>query len=433
MGSALTGQSTVAEPAESWLSGTRIALKALTARGRALVAGGVTAAICGAVLGERDLIRIGILIFFIPVVTAVVASRGGQRLSLIRTVATPVVEVGQPTTVSLELGCIGRPSGLLLLEEQVPWALGQRPRFLIGRLAPGHPRQFEYSIRAEVRGRYALGPLLVHVADPFGILATSRSFPRTTTVVVVPAVESLPQVGSIGAWTGTGDNRPRPFTTGSAADSTVREYRLGDDLRRVHWPTTARTGELMVRREEQPGQASCTLFVDNRIAAHRGSGAESSLERAITVAASAAVHLSGMGYQVSVLAADGSTWNHHADAAGPGDPAGDPARPILEFLASLTSFDNAHITPFRGDSNGTGNLFVAVLGALDDQARTELLRAQSPGNASYAIVLNVESWAGRQRETSTPGSTHALRARGWKAVDLDRGGSLPQAWKELSR
>ena len=79
------------------------------------------------------------------------------------------------------------------------------------------------------------------------------------------APSPLPTIPLTGAWTGSGDNRPRAFATGSAEDVTVREYRRGDDLRRVHWRSSARTGELMVRREEQPWQSRATLFLDNRL------------------------------------------------------------------------------------------------------------------------------------------------------------------------
>ena len=51
-------------------------------------------------------------------------------------------------------------------------------------------------------------------------------------------------------------------------DVSVREYRSGDDLRKVHWRATARTGELMVRLEERPWRAQATLLLDTRARAH---------------------------------------------------------------------------------------------------------------------------------------------------------------------
>lgn len=419
-------------PTQSWLIALRDALRALTPRGRAFIAAGLTAATFGVVLGERDLVRIGALVLLIPLVSALAAARGGQRLGLVRRVHSPVIEVGQATTVLLDLNNLGRRTGVLLVEEQVPWALGQRPRFVIGSLAPGQTRQVQYTIRADVRGRYEIGPLLVRITDPFGMLALYRGFPRTTTVVVVPAVEPLPSTGPIGSWTGAGDNRPQPYTVGSAADSTVREYRQGDDLRRVHWPSTARTGELMVRGEEQPWQSHCTLFIDNRAAAHRGSGPDSSLERAITVTASIAVHLSKLGYQIQLVSADGHELEYAPTEGFPaGTDSGDPTRALLEHLASLPSVSTPVLRTPRHNDHGPGRLFVGVLGVLDDSARSALLRTRAPGSTSCAISLDVDSWASRDRQQRTPTNTAFLRSRGWKAVDLARGSSLPAAWREL--
>ena len=66
-----------------------------------------------------------------------------------------------------------------------------------------------------------------------------------------------------------------------AEDAATREYRYGDDLRKVHWRSTARVGELMVRREEQPVHSRATVLLDGRRGAHRGSGPGSSFEYAV--------------------------------------------------------------------------------------------------------------------------------------------------------
>ena len=51
-------------------------------------------------------------------------------------------------------------------------------------------------------------------------------------------------------------------------DQTVREYRDGDDLRRIHWPATARTGELMVRQEDRPAKRRAVVVLDSRSSGH---------------------------------------------------------------------------------------------------------------------------------------------------------------------
>jgi hypothetical protein len=279
----------------------------------------------------------------------------------------------------------------------------------------------------------------LRVADPFGMLSLNRAFTKTSSIVVIPVAEPLPPIALGGAWSGTGDNRPRPFSTGSAADATVREYRRGDDLRRVHWRSTARVGDLMVRREEQPWQSRCTLFVDNRAGSHRGTGPDSSLERAITVAASVAVHLANLGYQVRLVSADGEEIDH---AWHDGDIAAH-ARPVLERLAVLPTTRTAQISGGWVDETVTGGMFVGIFGRMNADDRAFLARLHGAGSASYAVVLDVDDWNGRNGSPSTPPPDRVrdhrdeaitwLQHRGWKAASLSRWEPVADAWQELGR
>ncbi len=409
----------------------RDGLGGLTFRGRAFVAGGATAVLAGIVLGERDLVRIGAVILLLPLVTIVIAGRSGQRLTLVRSLPQTQIGITQSATVTLELTNLGPTTGALLIEEQVPWALGDRPRYVLGPVLPRHQRIVQYQISAEVRGIYEVGPLLVRITDPFGMLDLRRTFTSTSTLVVVPAAEKLPAINPLGARSGNGEDRPRPFSHGSAADVTVREYRLGDDLRRVHWRSSARTGELMVRREEEPWQARCTLFIDNRSSAHRGTGPDSSFERAVTAAASIAVHLAGLGFQVRLVSADGDQFDHGLHQGN----VLAHARPVLQHLAALRSSGAVDLSSSWMDESVTAGTFIGVFGSLSARDQSFLSRMHTRDSAPYALSLNVSSWASRGYG-DLPGQTTSttwLRQRGWKATELTRFGSLPAAWQELSR
>ena len=107
----------------------REALAGLTVRGRAFLAAGVTAIVCAIILGQPALTRVGILVGALPLVTAAVIGRSRYRLSLVRTVTPQLVTAGQPVRVDLSLTNEGRtPSGVLRLEDHVPYVLGTRPR-----------------------------------------------------------------------------------------------------------------------------------------------------------------------------------------------------------------------------------------------------------------------------------------------------------------
>ena len=236
--------------------------------------------------------------------------------------------------MQLDLSNDGRmPTGLLLLEDQIPYVLGTRPRFVVDRMGPKWKRSVGYQVRSDVRGSSTVGPMKVRLSDPFGLVELDRTFQTTSTLVVTPRVVPLPAVPLSGVWTGSGDNRPRAFASGSAEDVTVREYRRGDDLRRVHWRSSAHAGELMVRREEQPWQSRATLFVDNRqvraprhrrrvVVGARGLG------RGLGGRAPGPARASASGWSPPVGEEQGGTWHEHGAATA-------ETAPLLESLAVL--------------------------------------------------------------------------------------------------
>ncbi|MFC7720758.1 DUF58 domain-containing protein [Nonomuraea recticatena] len=231
-------------------------LRALTSRGRSFLASGVAALLMALLLGEHDLLRIGVLIMSLPLLAALVVARTRYRLSCARRLDPPRREVGGEATVTLRLENVTRlPTGLLLIEDTVPYALGARPRFVLDRVESKGVREIDYRVRSDLRGRYTIGPLSVRITDPFGLVELTRAFTISDTLVVTPQVVALPHVRLSGEWTGGGDSRTRSVAAAGDDDVAPREYRQGDDLRRVHWRSTARYGELMVRREEQQWQS----------------------------------------------------------------------------------------------------------------------------------------------------------------------------------
>ena len=406
----------------------REALSAMTIRGRAFLAAGGAAALCAIVLGQDDLLRIGALLLLLPVVSAFFLGRSRYRLGLVRTVTPNHVQAGQQAGVNLDLSNDGRvPTGLLLLEDHVPYVLGTRPRFVVDRMGAKWKRQVQYVVRSDVRGKYTIGPMTVRLSDPFGLVEMTRSFQTTSSLVVTPRVVPLPVIPLSGAWTGSGDNRPRAFATGSAEDVTVREYRRGDDLRRVHWRSSARVGELMVRREEQPWQSRATLFLDNRRSSHRGRGAASSLEHAVSVAASVAVHLVQRGFVVRLVTAtgeeQGGSWHERTDLA--------ETAPLLESLAVVTEAPQQTLDTRWLQEPGHSGLLIAVLGDLGDGDKPAFSRMRHAAASTMAIALDVHTWSRGARPGSGSSSAPWLVAHGWKAVTAGAQDPLAQVWQEL--
>jgi len=387
----------------------------------------VTAIVCSIVMDQSALSRVGVLVLALPLVTAAFIARSRYRLALVRTVTPQLVAAGQPARVSLSLTNEGRtPSGVLLLEDQLPYVLGTRPRFVLEGIGHGWRRHVTYQVRSDVRGRFDIGPMSVRVNDPFGIVELGRAFRTTVPLTVTPRTVTLSTIPLGGAWTGSGDNRPRAFAIGSAEDVTVREYRRGDELRRVHWRSSARVGELMVRREEQPWQSRATLFLDNRMRSHRGQGIASSLEVAVSVAASIAVHLTHRGFAVRLVTASGedpsSAWHLRDSDLN--------TAPLLEALAVLAPTQSPTLDIGWLTEHGGGGLVVAVLGGVESVDTPVLRRMQAHAGSALAIALDVDAWVSGGGEGGAAG---LLTQQGWRAVPLGPRDRLETAWEELGR
>lgn len=410
----------------------REALGGLTVRGRAFLAAGLTAVVCAVLLDQAPLSRIGVLVAALPLLTVAATARSRYRLALVRTLSPQLVMAGQPARVQLTLTNEGRtPNGVLLLEDRVPYVLGTRPRFVLEGVGHGWRRRVTYQVRSEVRGRYEIGPMSVRLADPFGLVELGRTFRSTVPLTVTPRTVPLPVIPLGGGWTGSGDNRPRAFAIGSAEDVTVREYRRGDDLRRVHWRSSARVGELMVRREEQPWQARATLFLDNRARAHRGTGLASSLETAVSVTASIALHLTQRGFTVRLVTAagenPGTAWHLREVSLN--------TRPLLESLAVVQPEQQGRIgTDWLGESSHSG-IIVAVVGEVSPADLPVMRRMRLHASSALAVALDVEDWATAhaRQGTGSTAATGMLASQGWRAVGLAPRDRLERVWEELGR
>ncbi|GAA1643610.1 DUF58 domain-containing protein [Nonomuraea maheshkhaliensis] len=391
----------------------RAGLRALTSRGRSFLASGIAALVMAVILGENDLFRIGVLVTALPLLAAMVVARTRYRLSCARRLDPPRAEVGGEATVTLRLENVTRlPTGLLLIEDTVPYALGVRPRFVLDRVEPRGVREIDYRVRSDLRGRYTIGPLAIRIADPFGLVELTRSFTISDTLVVTPHVAALPHVRLSGEWTGGGDSRTRSVAAAGDDDVAPREYRQGDDLRRVHWRSTARYGELMVRREEQQWQSRGALLLDTRRHAHRGEGPRSSFEVAVSAAASIGVHLAREGLGLRLVTDQGA--EHLTDDG--------LSYSLLDTLALIRNSParslEMGVSALR--QGGGDGLIVAVLGALDPEEARDLARLRHSGITGVAAAEN-------QQAVET-----VLAGYGWRIVRLPAGTSIASVWQDAA-
>jgi uncharacterized protein (DUF58 family) len=403
------------------------ALRGLTTRGRSFLAAAAAAGVSALFLGEKDLLRIAALLALLPLLAAVAVARTRYRLSCSRTLRPDRVQVGNPAQVVLRLENLSRiPTGLMLLEDRVPYALGSRPRFVLNRLVARQQAEVSYTVRADVRGKYDIGPLSVRLTDPFGLCELTRSFASTEKLVVTPVVTPLPPVRVGGEWAGTGESRARSAAVHGEDDAATREYRHGDDLRKVHWRSTARTGEMMVRREEQPWQTTATLLLDTRGTAHRGDGPASSFEWAVSAAASAGVHLSRAGFTMRMVTDSGIDLS-------PMSIAGEGV--LLDYLAEVHPSRHPNLaTGIEKLRRDGGGLIVAVVGMLSPGEAEQLASSRSPGTTAVAVFIDSTTWVNLSPPQRTAAdarygeAAHALLVGGWRVLRARHGARLDALW-----
>lgn len=411
------------------MTGSPPLLAGLTTRGRCLLAAGVALAACSLLLGQRDLLRAAVFLVTLPLAAVTIVARTRYRLTCARRLDPPRVEAGQPATVHLRLDNVSRlPSGVLLMEDALPYALGGRPRFVLDKVEPRGGRDLSYPVHSDVRGRFRVGPLSVRLSDPFGLCELSRSFTSTEQLTVTPVVSRLPAVRLGGDLAGGGEVASRSVAASGTDDAATREYRHGDDLRRVHWRSTARVGELMVRSEEQPFQSRATLLLDGRAAAHRGDGPGSSFEWAVSAVASIGVGLARSGFALSLL-------REHGEALSPpGVPLTEGL--LLDALATVAVGKKAGLDQAteRLRHGGLGGVLVAVLGALDLPQAERLARLRTGASVCVAVALDTDSWAPvspRAHETAVAHHqqvTTLLAGAGWRILPVSHGTTLASLW-----
>jgi len=409
-------------------------MRSLTNRGRAVAVVGVLVAGAGWGLGQPALAGVAAILILLPLLGAIAVRRSRYRIGSSRSVHPERLAVGGEGEVRLLVENGSRlPTGSLLLVDQLPPSLGEPPRLVLDRIPSRAQRIVRYPILGRARGRMRVGPLSVIAVDPFGMARMTRSFEGSTPVLVTPRIVSLDGTPSARLVGGHGESQSRSIATRGDDDLLPREHRPGDDMRRIHWRATARSGELMVRREERAWRATATVVLDDRSHAHHGRGTESTFEWAVSAAASIAVHYVEHGWRVAVVTTSGRSLVQVGIGA-PGE-----LDLMLEAFADATThavaWGEAHVgsgsSAAAGSRVDTGmgpdaTAVVAVLGDLPDDPAL-LLPSRGTGFAGCLVYS-----AGAGRADAAGGPAPALRARGWRVTSWNPDSDVADAWRRLA-
>ncbi len=403
---------------------------ALTLRGKGLLAVGLGLAVGAVLSGQLDLMRIAVLLLALPLVTLLWVSRRSFRLGCVRTLTPSRLEVGQAGEVTTRITNLsttnfGRTDiGGLLVEDGVPAALGRTAYGVLTRLRSKESTDLVYPVHATQRGEWQVGPLGVTAVDPFGLVRLRRTFQSRYRVLVLPSVVTLPGGGLRAEHRGFGESSMSMLAARGNDDLVPREYHHGDDLRRIHWRASARTGQLMVRREEQPWTRHATVVMDLCASAHAGMGPWSSFETAVSLAASTSIALLRNGFEVRLCSSDGTTLLSSLTGV-------EGEFQLLNALAVITT------QPTSTVAIGTFHADLIVSISTARRGTDELLEHQAPrgrGDLGISLILDTAAWGCNDALSATEVNLAAQRGAWRTAVIPARERaveSLAQLWPQL--
>ncbi|HVV37091.1 MAG TPA: DUF58 domain-containing protein [Acidimicrobiales bacterium] len=190
-----------------------------------------------------------------------------------------------------------------VLEERVPERLGQPVRVPITKLSSGEKLTHRYSVRCTRRGVYDVGPLVAVKGDPLGLTQRETLIAEPFQLLVHPRIEVVSDRPLTRQFEDPPIRPPvsKPWPSGLEFYG-MREYKPGDDLRRIVWRASARTGKIMVREAEQGITDKITIILDTDRGSHSrdGEGLSESFEAGVRAAASLAVRHLREGYEIKV-------------------------------------------------------------------------------------------------------------------------------------
>jgi uncharacterized protein (DUF58 family) len=368
----------------------------LTGRGRGVAAGGIALVLAGLWFELTAVLAGGIFALMLTAATvgaALLLRRGSVAA---RSDQPAAASVGDVVTAAAELR-LPRAAPAAVVGGLVPsWGSAPQRQPLV-LLPPWRgPRTAARGFTCPVRGRYDWPAVTLHVPEPLGMAyavvaereagAAFAVYPRVLPLAGVP----LDQAGDGEGAPAAGRSR-RSGAAGSASDPVPRAYQPGDELRRMHWPATARAGEPMVRTDEHEPVLRTVVALDCRTEAYR---TDAGFERAVTAAASVAVALLQAGRSVSLQTPSGglltgTRWQEGRQGAAA----------VLAALAGVTMGEQGASSGHGADASpgwvitgsGTAVAQSAPTGAPLRLLTTETPDAQGPSGAAAAVVWDGSS------------------------------------------
>ena len=372
----------------------------LTTRGWALTVGGLLLALAGRLLGLIELYVLAAGCWALMAVALAFLALRRAEVEARRTLTPSRVRAGDETRIELAVTNLGT-SATPVIELRDPVDGGpKRARLLMAPLPAGATERAHYRIPTDRRGVVTVGPLEVRRFDSLGLAAKSAVVAPVSELVVYPLFEELLPLPHA-----PGDDRRGGFRRATAMGATgddfyaLRPWVVGDDLRQVHWPSTARRDEVMVRQHDVPWQGRATVVLDIRAPLHD----DESLEQAVSAAAGILTASARGDAQVRLVNTDG------ADSGFGSGPAHLEA--LLERLALVEGGEGD--LPALPHTSGAMALVVSA-----DVPATDLAHLARLGDRPGSLTVVVVARKGARSQPAAAGTV----------VRIGPGEPLAPAW-----
>jgi len=404
-----------------------------TRRGRVVFFAAPVFYVLGRITTVGELFALALASLVFPLLAMAFVRWSRHRIGFTRTLSPRRIFAGHSVQIELAARNLSRlATPPLQLEDRAPASIGGSVRFVLPSLGPDGRDSVSVERRIAARGRHVLGPLRARLIDPFGLAEVGSVVAGETTLVVYPRVESLSEVAPPEERGGGGRSLVQHLSASGDDFYAVRPWQEGDDLRKIHWRSSARRDKLMIRQDEIRPFPRATILIDNRALVHRDTAHSSSLEWSVTAAASIVWELARQGYALRLGTADG----------GPGNPrwGREATDPLLTTLAVAGRSQKSSLLPVLRKAvarPAAGGALIAIMPPPSPDLLPVIARLRRSYAWTGVMLLDAASFAsssGRERaafDQRLAEVERALSRSGWNVAIAGANDTIRTVWQTL--